>query len=216
MKDMKEFVHGTSYEAAKNILKNGFKTKGKKTIWNCSDTNYIYARQIYNEEDYEEEGYVEKDETLSEAIDSALIASAFFDSKNKKIAIIHFFIPSSILEEDPYLVNEDSSCEIDGTVQIDIDELNYYLEKGKIKVTIDFYDDIYKKECRLFYLSWIYKNKHFKLSEVKNLDCAVSKVLTEIDTVAINSLFDYLHNYYDYSNIKTITFAPSDKEVAAS
>lgn len=206
MKDMKEFVHGTSYEAAKNILKNGFKIEGKKTIWDCSDKNYIYANPICEDEE---------ERIFYETIDSALIASAFFNSKSSKVAIIHFFIPSSILEENPYLVNEDSSCVIDNSVEIDIDELSYYLEKGEIKVTIEFYNNIYKKECRILYLSWLHRNKHFKFSEAKNIDEEILEILPKIVTAAY-SAEDYLYNHLDFSDIKTIAFAPSDKEVAAS
>ena len=70
-----KYVHGTSYESAMDILKNGL-SSDKTTVWTCSDKSKIYCRKD------------EDDESEWLSIESAQIAAAFNGSMSTKVGII--------------------------------------------------------------------------------------------------------------------------------
>ena len=80
---MRTYIHGTSYENAMNILKNGFSSEDKNIIWECSNPYMIYLRDKYDEDD----------DSLMLCIESGQIAAAKTNSLSTKIGIIEIEMP---------------------------------------------------------------------------------------------------------------------------
>ena len=73
-KIMRTFMHGTSYESAMNIMKNGFQPV--ETVWNnASNEDMFYVREITDFDEYE----MAENKTL--CIENGQIAAAVSDSK---------------------------------------------------------------------------------------------------------------------------------------
>lgn len=171
---MKTYVHGTSYENAMNIIKNGFTDEKKNTIWSCSDPGMIYVRDADNED------------TKHCCIECGQITAAKEDSKSDKIALIKIEIPDKIAYE---LAEDDISCPgMDDCYQIDIKALNEYIIQGKINLSVDVYKDAYIPCLMPFYLC----NLSDEYLQVE--DPVLYMVLNEIKKQENPNIFDLIHD----------------------
>lgn len=139
---MKTYMHGTDYESAMNILKNGL-SSAKETVWTCSNPRMIYCRDAEDEDA----------QWLS--IESGQIASAYKDLKVTEVCILRILIPDNIAEE---IVEDDNSVpdkRMYGCYQIDIDVLNDYIRNGDVKLYVDIYSNAYVPYLRPFYLAYL-------------------------------------------------------------
>ncbi len=168
---MRTFMHGTSYESAMNIVKNGFQPV--KTVWNkASDEDMFYVREIT---DCDEDDYEAK--TL--CIENGQIAAAISDSKDERLALVILEINDDVAED---IVWQDESCGermIHESFQIDKDELNDAINSGKCKVKVEIYKDGYLPMLRVFYLQGLLENMHIDLSDEPILYetlCAIKNV----------------------------------------
>ena len=142
---MKTYIHGTSYENALDIFKNGFKSENKDMIWECSNSNMLYVRN--RKDEYEDE------DNLFLAIEAGQIAAAKLNSFSTKIGIIEIEMSDEISEN---CVSDDTSCEnMYGCFEINIDELNKYIKKGEASAVIYVYENAYIPYLRPFYLTGV-------------------------------------------------------------
>lgn len=137
------FIHGTDYDSAMSIVKNGL-ISGHDTIWTCSRDDMIYCRKQTDEDG---------DETYL-CIESGQLAAAYRNSMSTKIGVLLIDIPDDLVEE---IVEDDNSCEnMYGCYQILIDDI---LENSdRIKLSVDMYGDSYTPYLRPFYLANVCKD----------------------------------------------------------
>lgn len=96
------FLHGTSYEKAMEIIQNRFIVPdNNQTVWNCSNSGYIYCRKKGNKD----AEYLTKEDAITNA--------AFHDSQTTIIAVISIEMDENIAEQ---IVKNDYSCPIWMTV----------------------------------------------------------------------------------------------------
>ena len=168
---MKQYIHGTSYESAMNILQNGFQDVEQK-IWDCSGYGYMYFRDA----DSEEAQFM--------AISNGQIAAAYTNSKETYIAVIVLEMSDELSDE---IFEEDLSCEnMYDCYQVEINTLNKFIASGDIKAKIQFFDEAYIPYLRPFYLNHI--TNHMKISD-KLLQDAIA-VINRSD-VYLEEIFDY-------------------------
>lgn len=170
---MKRFVHGTSYESAMDIIKNGFK-EDKPTIWTCSRKDMLYLR--------EESG--EDKETEWMTIETGQIAAAYNNSKDTRIAIIRFEMSDELASK---IIEDDNSCDISYSYQVLISNLNEGLKKHTITATVDIYADAYVPYMRPFYLANL--DKTYLQIKDKLLEKATQ--IAKDASVYIEEIFDY-------------------------
>lgn len=174
---MRTFYHGTSYENALNIIKNGFggKTAPEKTIWNCSNNSRTYLA----ESDEFEEGF-------ELAISAAKTAAAYYDSKSTKIAVFEFQIPEEVVEE--YLLPDRSCPNMDDCYTIENEDLNELINLHRIGMKVRWYEDSYQPFLRAFYLSGLCKDYfNLEMLEPALIDC--------IDVIENSDVMDKLGDY---------------------
>lgn len=171
---MRTFIHGTSYESAMNIMKNGFQPV--ETIWDgASDEDMFYVREITDCD----EDRLNEAKTL--CIESGQIAAAVSDSKDERLALVILEIDDDVAED---IVWQDESCGermIHESFQIDKDELNDAINSGKCEVKIEIYKDGYLPMLRVFYLQGLLDNPYIDLSDEPILYetlCAIKNVDT--------------------------------------
>ena len=154
---MRTFMHGTSYESAMNIMKNGFQPV--ETIWNgASDEDMFYVREVTDCDEYNYEA-----KTL--CIESGQIAAAVSDSKDERLALVILQIDDDVAED---IVWQDESCGermIHESFQIDKDDLNDAISSGKCRVKVEIYKDGYLPMLRVFYLNGLLDNMYIDLSD---------------------------------------------------
>lgn len=169
---MRKFMHGTDYESALDIVKNGFRSN-KSTVWTCSNADMLYVRDADNED------------TEYLTIEAGQIAAAYRGSNSTRIGVIAIEMSDELADE---IVEDDNSCEnTEGCYQILIDDLMTYLKTGDIKVTIEVYDDAYVPYMRAFYLS----NLNSEYLQIKdNLLLQAMRVLSN-NSVYIEDIFMY-------------------------
>lgn len=140
---MRKFIHGTDYESALDIVRNGFRSD-KSTIWTCSNANMLYVRDA----DDEEAEYL--------TIEAGQIAAAYNGSNSTCIGIIVIEMSDRLADK---IIEDDISCEnTDGCYQIFIEDLMEHLKKGNIRVTAKIYGKAYVPYMRAFYLSNLSSN----------------------------------------------------------
>ena len=108
--------HGTSMEAASNILKDGFKESG--ATWTLSDGEKIYFYRIIKRDGYS--FAANKNIAIESAFQNGCIAASLRKSKAEYVSVLEISIDES-------LVCEDISCEntsIYGACQVNIGDLN--------------------------------------------------------------------------------------------
>ncbi len=181
---MKKLYHGTSIEAARNIVKNGFDHLGE-TIWSCSDWNVLYVR---NSEEFAYDDYESPEtEAIRECIYSGQIAAAMTDSKETKIAVLEFLVPDEIFESE---FEEDDSCEnMDGCYEISKDVLQELINDNAIQMNVLVSDDAYIPYLRVFYLSSVVNNRNMDI-----YDETLENICKEINKKNI-----YLDEIYEFS-----------------
>ncbi len=144
---MRTFYHGTTVESAMQILKNGFAGVIDSTIWNVSDADKLYMRELNCDED----GY---DESLRYCIENAQIAAAIRNSMDSRIAVIKFIVDDkAIIQFDEMFESDDSCDNMEDCFQVDKVLLQECIDNGTIKASIDVYDDAYVPYLRVFYLA---------------------------------------------------------------
>ena len=174
---MKTYIHGTSYESTMDILKNGLKVDNKDMIWECSNSDLLYLRDKNDEED----------DSLMLCIESGQIAAAKLNSLSTKIGIIEIELSDKIAEES---VLEDTSCEnMYGCFEMDIDELNKYIESGEAVVTIHIYENAYLPYLRPFYLTG--NNQSYMKIKDPLLKQAIDVINSATKDIYYEDLFDY-------------------------
>ena len=186
------YYHGTSYEAAMNIIKDGFNSPD--TIWSCSDdcNTYIIHDKYFDDDDYDEY------EAVEFAISAARISAAYTNSKSDHIAIIIFDIPEDIAES---YVLQDSSCEnMPDCYQIDSDDLNDLMDKDKIAVQVRIFENSYNQWLRPFYLAGL--NKNYMCIKDPALDAAVEIIESSKN---IDYLYDVLYENCRISDMTLYT-----------
>lgn len=169
---MRTFMHGTSYESAMNIMKNGFQPV--ETVWNnASNEDMFYVREITDFDEYE----MTENKTL--CIENGQIAAAVSDSKDERLALVILQIDDDVAED---IVWQDESCGermIHESFQIDKDDLNDAISSGKCEVKIEIYKDGYLPMLRVFYLNGLLDNMYIDLSDEPILyetSCAIKNV----------------------------------------
>lgn len=191
----KIFIHGTSAENARHILGNpsvgkfstfaGELDKDFTTIWNCSDDNMIYVRDV---DAREFDG-----DALRYAIESGQIAAAKQHSLSKDIAVFIFKIEDEELAEK--LFEEDHSCQnMDGCYQINRDDLQNAIVAGKINCTVRFYHDCFKPYLAPFYLTFAASSDYFEFDD-PDFEEAV-KAIAKADCY-VDAVWEWYEDEYD-------------------
>ena len=151
--NMKHYYHGTTVEAAKSIISNGF-DGATDTVWNCSNSDLLYVR---------DKELFEEDEAKYLCVESGQIAAAVTDSKETSIIVFEFLVPDEVAEK---YFEEDDSCEnMDGCFQIDRDELTSLVERGTIQVRVYEAKDAYIPYLRVFYISGLISNRNMTIND---------------------------------------------------
>lgn len=159
---MKQYIHGTSYESAMNILQNGFMDAAK--IWDCSMPGIMYFRELPSEteDNYEDS----RSDAYFTAITNGQVAAAYNDSHDTRIGVVVLTMSDELADD---IVECDISCEnANDCYQIDIDELNKYVNSGNITAKIEIYANAYIPYIRPFYLLDSNSNKYMSIPD-KNL-----------------------------------------------
>lgn len=131
--------HGTNYEAAMNIIENGFESPD--TIWSCSEDTMTYFIRETDDEYY----------ALQFAIDAAKISAAHFNSQSTAICVFKIEISDDIFD-DEFL--PDISCEnMNDCYCIESDRLNKLVDTSVIKMSLLRISDAYNMWLRPFYLT---------------------------------------------------------------
>lgn len=181
---MQSLFHGTSFEAAQDILKNGF--KDADTVWNCSDDNstYFWSLQRVIELDEisaDDDLEYQKHSVITRAFESATIPASLYSTANK-IIVLEIEFP------DDFEIEPDTSCdnmETSGAVEINNSDVNQY---GKIVAihTADF-----SPRLSLYYLSGLVKNHYIDLTDyLSQYEIAVCESLNQAG-LFIDDLLDF-------------------------
>lgn len=187
---MVRLYHGTSYEAAIDIIHNGFKSPD--TIWSCSELEktYFVKSKCDDDEDYD----IDRDDAVMFAVDASKIAAAHFDSKSTSTFLFELKMSDEIFDEE---MSPDISCEnADGCWCINSKTLNELISDGTVIMTAYILKDSYNPWLRPFYL--------YDLSEYyKTDDEVLRKVMTCLrQSNVMDSMCDYL---FGYSGIEIYT-----------
>lgn len=165
----KEIVlfHGTNTHPD-NILHKGF--DNALTIWNCSDYNQVY---FYEYKRWCEcEGYDKDDEDSYEVIlhranEQAQIQNAVKPEPERATCVLEFHFP----EEFGNYIATDSSCknmEHFGSVQVNLNIINEYMQKGWCKVIVHTYP--FAVKCSLMYLTGLVDNEYFEIDMLPDFE----------------------------------------------
>lgn len=148
------FYHGTSFENADSIFRNGFSMEAPR-IWKVSESRYVYAYMSNPYPTNNEFGY---DDRLHAAVESAVITAAVQRSRNNIIVVFKIDIPENVWEEmlhDGYANEDLSERSPEGAYQIDAQKLTQLIREKKIFNKPIFLDDVYDPDMRYQYLEGV-------------------------------------------------------------
>lgn len=202
---MKTFIHGTTLEALESIMTNGFIDKNinynDKTIWNCSNSDYTYFRELDEDKD-----------SIYLCISNAQIAAAMKGSKNTKLAIITLEMSDELAEE---IVEMDNSCEnMEDCFQIENTDIQKFIESGDIKIKADIYTDAYMPSLRAFYLKNILDNDYLSIADPE-LYSSVCILQDNLQNSFIEEIYEFGSIYETKTNFMGIEYEPF-KEIEES
>lgn len=183
---MRRFLHGTSYESAMNIVRNGLRTE-KSKVWTCSSTDFIYVRDA------------EEEDSEFLTVESGQIAAAYADSKSTNIGIIEITIRDDELADS--IVEDDNSCDgTDRCYQIDIELLNEGIGNGTISVKAIIRKDAYIPYLRVFYLA----NLNREYIQINDATLSYAMDVVSNNSIFIEEMLDYgeIESIYDVDSVK--------------
>lgn len=183
-----KYYHGTSYENAMKIMKEGFTSP--QINWNCclGEETYFWKEDKSNPE-----------EVLIWAQGSAQIAAAIQNSQSDKVCILSIEVPenSNIYISPDYSV--DDAATIETAVTINNKELNKAISEGKVILSCAEIDKSYNPYMRFVYLSALD-------NELINIDDFSQTELKAFHTFQnyapeLSGLFEEATNYQNLENI---------------
>lgn len=174
------YYHGTTYEAALNILRNGF--EHDDTIWSCSDNCKIYMIQQDSDPDIAD--------NVNMSLSAARIAAAHTASEHRDLVIFAFDIPNHIRDE--YMRCDMSAPNMYDCWEIAADELTKLVAKHKIRMRARIARDAYSPMLRALYLVSIVNNDYYDLYDIgaTSTEISILKQLAKSDVYC-----DDLHMY---------------------
>lgn len=183
---MKTYFHGTSYENALNILRDGFLDEPDR-IWTCSNDDKMYFRDA----DSEDAKFL--------CIESGKITAAYTDSNSTLIALIIMEMSDELADE---IMEEDDSCEnMYDSYQIDLVDLRKYILSNDIGIKIQMYADCYIPYLRPFYLTNI--TERYMYIEDDTLKRAIN-IIARSDTF-IDEIYEFSDELSDEIIISKIS-----------
>lgn len=182
--------HGTSGNNMISILKSGFNSTSKKTVWDCSNSYFTYLYDMdkfiesegYDREDYTEEEFIAM--CAQRANEQAQIIAALEKDPAKFTAVFEFIIDTDKVDMDE--IEPDTSCEnmeSCGAVQIYDKTLDAWMTEGLVKVRIHEYEFLPK--LSLAYLVGVNSNTYLN-SAIDALSDTERKIL---DTMEGNNCY---------------------------
>lgn len=183
-----KIYHGTSYENAQNILRNGWDTLTYPKTWTVSATNHIY---FYYDRDDEGEDETRDIQLMRQALESAMITAALHHSSSKDLCV---FCVDLDLTEDEITSLKDCSCPGMDDVAL---EVPIWMLRGK---TFEYriFENVFIPSATLLYLASLnFDYLHIELlnQEEKSL-LEFSKYNTKLYEVQ-EYLLGYAHIYKD-------------------
>ncbi|MBO5435898.1 hypothetical protein J6A31_08900 [bacterium] len=175
--------HGTNFEAAQDIIKNGFCSKN--LIWSCSDENMTYL--VHDKHEC----------ALNFAIEAGQIAAAHNGSNSTSVAVFRI-----TLDEDEVL--PDISCpNMDDCYQIDSSDLNELIENKKATLELRVVENAYNPHFRPFYLPSY--NNFYNIPDDGMLIAAVDIIRKSNSAYCICDYIYDSHSYTDdYNDLKAL------------
>ena len=138
-----KFCHGTSYDCALEILRNGFGGYAQPSVWNCSFERYTYA-WVQSEDDMD--GF----EARFMAAESGIISAAKYGSFREEIVVFTFEMSDE--DSDEWAMEDDSCPNMDGAYCFHNDWLNESIRSGVVKLSVEA-ARIYEPGFRWLYLT---------------------------------------------------------------
>lgn len=144
---MFSMLHGTSYENAENILKEGFQDVEKTWYISNEEKAYFIDPSIIIKENPKEYENYAKEDALYYANEQGQITAAIQKSNFDSTIVLEL-----IFEDFNFYKNfePDSSCECSYSKEINLDILNQEIQKGKVKFKIWSFD--FLSSGRILYL----------------------------------------------------------------
>lgn len=196
-KNFASYYHGTSYENAMKIIKEGFTSP--QTNWNCcnGEETYFYKEDRFNME-----------EVLHSAVGSAQITSALQNSQSDKICILRVEIPedSNIYISPDYSVDDAITNET--AVVIKNDELNAAISTSEAILSYAVIEHTYNPYLRFVYLS----NINDEFINIDNLSKAEVEAFNIFQRNAseISGLYEDAIGYQDLEDLNFIQVKPEN------
>lgn len=168
---MFSLYHGTTYEGAQDIIKNGYDYfKGAKA-WDCSNPKHIYfynplkMLEIDLGIDSEDADDYDWEEARTRCIDYAKeggdIQNALKKNPNSQVCVLEFIFDGENELEMLDVLGEDYSCENMGTAStLPVDFVNKFIKEKKVRIIIHYFK--FMTTLTPFYLAGLFFNGHIK------------------------------------------------------
>ena len=203
MSDTFKMYHGTTIQAAVDIMKNGFKTDTSN--WNVSDPDMVYfvnPIKVQEDANEEEESWITS-ESMRLANEEGQIANALLPYSLPVTCVLEFIFENG---NDYYCFEDDNSCEgMYFASQIELDEINRMIKDKKVKI-IPYYFLFYSK-LSLFYLINLQNNPTAALKDKLSINdyealTLIGEVkmyldnITELNELSFEQAKSLLNTYY--------------------
>ena len=196
-KNLRSYYHGTSYENAMKIIKEGFTSP--QTNWNCCNGKETY---------FYKENRLDIEDVLHSAVGSAQITSALQNSQSDKICILRVEIPedSNIYISPDYSVDDAITNET--AVVINNDELNAAISTCEAILSYAVIEHTYNPYLRFVYLS----NINDEFINIDNLSKAEIEAFNTLQRNAseISGLYEDVIGYQDLENLQFSQVKPEN------
>lgn len=166
-----KIYHGTSYENAQNILKNGWNPE--KKVWNTSDNDCVY---FYYSSGNGEEFFGQEDEYLIQrALESAQITAAINHSTSSSLYVLSIDIDEKYIED-----LKDYSC--DGMSDVALEIPVAILRNKKIEYQV--FENTFCPSLGLMYLKEL-RHDLLNVSCLTSYEQTLLKMLIKTETSSI-------------------------------
>lgn len=166
---MFSLYHGTTYEGAQDILKNGYNYFKGMQAWNCSNPNHIYFYNPLKMLEYEMGLDVEnvdandwddaRNRCLMLAKESGDIQNALNPNPNNQVCVLEFVFDAENEIEMLGELGEDYSCENMETASVlPVEFINDCIKNKKVGIVIHYFKFIVT--LTPFYLIGIFNNQY--------------------------------------------------------
>ena len=182
---MFKMYHGTTFENAKNIMKNGFESINHN--WEPSVDNMVYfmnPASIENNEDCDSE--FAENEAMRIANEEGQIANALLNNPSPLTSVIEIQIPNEYLD---CFENDDSCPNMVNADQVKLKDVNKILKDPRAAV-IPHYFEFYPK-LSLFYLVNLIDNEYIDLcNKLNDIDYQALTLLAKNECPYIEEIFN--------------------------